>query len=497
MNSMGSDKFRKAIGKVKDHTSISLARVSSSTTLPDLEVAIVKATRHEEYPAEERRIREIINLTTDSPTYVAECISLISARLDKTRNWIVALKILIVLQRLLQDGDPAFEQEIFFATRRGTRLLNMSDFRDMSRSNSWDFSAFVRTYSLYLDEYLEYRMQGRREKHGSYFHEEDEEEPETKPIALVLKSPVPEKSNDNLFSRLQHLMQLLERFLACRPAGPATNHRIVMVALYPILKQSFDMYGDITDVLSIFIDRFTELEISDSIKVYEILRRVGKQYDELEVFYDYCKSIGLARTSEYPDVEKISQKKLETMDKFIREKSVKTDQYRTEELEADNEEGKWGSPKMNTIKASPGPEGFREDGKKELKKSQDDLLNLGDGGQTVEEYADKVGLAFFDGGPTNQQPSLPGGLSTVVVDETYQQGRQNSGNVATGSARSSAGGDTFSDSLSTPAYVPMAEMEKKQESLVDDQKMWHQYQRDGLQEQVGVVGNVPSNTQPK
>ncbi|KAI3513467.1 hypothetical protein L1887_20801 [Cichorium endivia] len=65
-----------------------------------------------------------------------------------------------------------------------------------------------------------------------------------------------------------------------------------------------------------------------------------------------------------------------------------------------------GSPYMNTIKSLPGPEGFREEGKKEVKKSRDDLLNLGDSGQTV-EYADKVGIAFFDGGLANQQPSLP------------------------------------------------------------------------------------------
>ncbi|EAY83354.1 hypothetical protein OsI_38571 [Oryza sativa Indica Group] len=39
----------------------------------------------------------------------------------------------------------------------------MSDFCDRSRTDAWDFSAFVRTYAAYLDDRLEYRMQG---KHG-------------------------------------------------------------------------------------------------------------------------------------------------------------------------------------------------------------------------------------------------------------------------------------------------------------------------------------------
>ncbi|MQM19442.1 hypothetical protein Taro_052444, partial [Colocasia esculenta] len=68
----------------------------------------------------------------------------------------VALKALILIHRLLIEGDPAYEQEIYFATRRGTRLLNMADFRDTSRSDSWNFSAFVRTFALYLDEHLEW-----------------------------------------------------------------------------------------------------------------------------------------------------------------------------------------------------------------------------------------------------------------------------------------------------------------------------------------------------
>lgn len=156
------------------------------------------------------------------------------------------------------------------------------------------------------------------------------------------------------------------------------------------------MYYDMTDALSILIGQFRELEISDSVKVYEFLRRVRKQFDELDNFYDYCKSIGLARTSEYPEVAKISQKRLDIMDKFIREKSG-TSQYQSESEE--EEEAR-----------SPEPD------KKEEKLSQDDVLNLGDGGQTVEEYADKVGLAFYDGGPANHQPSLPGGFSPEVID---------------------------------------------------------------------------------
>lgn len=216
-NFMAPSKLRKAIGAVKDQTTISLAKVGGSNSLSDLEVAIVKATRHQEYPPEERHIREILSLTAYSRANIGACVDNISRRLGKTKNWVVALKSVMLIHRLLSDGDPSYEQEIFFATRQGTRLLNMSEFRD-SRSNSWDYSALVRTYSLYLDEQLEYRMQSRRGKRSAYAYDEDLDGVGTD-VVMVKPTPLSEMKNDDIFSRIQYLIQLLERFLACRPAG--------------------------------------------------------------------------------------------------------------------------------------------------------------------------------------------------------------------------------------------------------------------------------------
>lgn len=234
---MGSSKLKRAIGAVKDQTSVGLAIVTRSSSVTELEVAIVKATRHDEYPAEEKYVREILSLTSYSRNYVNACVTILSRRLNKTKNWSVALKTLILVQRLLTEGDRAYEQEIFFATRRGTRLLNMSDFRDANRSDSWDYSAFVRTYALYLDERLDYRMQGRRGKHGgdsgSGDSGEEDDHRETRndlrSRAIVVKSkPVAEMKTEKIFTRVQHLQQLLDRFLACRPTGNNQIRNVVI-----------------------------------------------------------------------------------------------------------------------------------------------------------------------------------------------------------------------------------------------------------------------------
>lgn len=487
---MPPSKLKKAIGAVKDRTSISIAKVGASASLSDLEVAIVKATRHDEYPAEERHIREILSLTCYSRAYVGACVNTIGKRLNKTKNWIVAMKALMLIQRLLTDGDPAYENEIFFATRRGTRLLNMSDFRDTSQSESWDYSAFVRTYAMYLDELLEFRMQGRRGKRSGVAYEEEEEEANP-PSGKA--TPLQDMKNDRIFSKIQHLMQLLERFLGCRPTGMARSNRLVLVALYPIMKDSFQIYYDMAEILGTLLERFKGLEISELVKVYEIFCRVAKQFDELDMFYTWSKTVAVARASEYPEVEKITQSKLEVMDEFIREKS---DEDKVKYLEApketeENEEEEAVEEDMNAIKALPAPEDVPEETEEKKEEVEEtpkednktqleaDLLNLGEDAPTTEEHGNCLALALFDGaaatGPnvsttsaweafnssgdwetalvqsashlSNQQASLPGGFDMLLLDGMYQQGAitaamASSGYVTTGSASSVALGST-------------------------------------------------------
>ncbi|XP_019169759.1 PREDICTED: putative clathrin assembly protein At1g03050 [Ipomoea nil] len=499
---MAPSKLRKAIGAVKDQTSISLAKVSGSASISDLEVAIVKATRHEEYPPEERHIREILCLTLYSRAYVGACVVTISRRLSKTKNWVVALKSLMLVHRLLANGgEQSYEQEIFFATRRGTRLLNMSDFRD-SRSNFWDYSAFVRTYSLYLDEQVELRMQNRRGKHSALasgneegVEEEDEEEETGNTTAIVVTgTPITEMKNEYLYSRIQHYIQILDRFLACKPTGAAKRNRLVLVALYQVVKESFQVYYSIAEMLGILVDRFMKLDIPDSKKVHEIFHRVAKQWDELEVFYTWSKAAGISRLSEYPDVENYPKQKLDIMEEIIREKmemaggrimrsrepSPEVEEVEEPEPEAEAEED------MNTIKAlPPPPEDFIEEmavveAPTEEKKEQDigDLLNLGEDAPTPEEHANQLALALFDGIPTidptkttittpweafngsedwetalvqtashlsNQKAQFPGNFDELMLDGMYRQGALNqavasSGVLTTGSATSVAFG---------------------------------------------------------
>ncbi|KAE8698522.1 hypothetical protein F3Y22_tig00110597pilonHSYRG00343 [Hibiscus syriacus] len=432
---MAPSKLKKAIGRVKDQTKISIAKVSGSTSLSDLDVAIVKATKHEEHPADDRYFREIIYITR----------SCIPAR-------------------------------VFLFHTAWDSILNLSDFRDATRNESWDFSAFVRTYALYLDERLEYKIQDRRgEKPYKMMSGNDEEKEE--------------ESNDK------------------DNVGAAKCHRVVTVALYQIVKESFQLYYDITEILSIYIDRFTELDLAESLNAYDIFCRQGKQLDELDNFYSWCKTAGIGQTSAYPEIEKITQKKLDLIDELVRVAGTGGESARGP-VEKEPEKGKEG------------------DDSKAIVRREFDYFNLGKDAMSSEEQAEKFALALFedgvparpppssgwesfedevDWGPTSiqwgsnfnhQKANLGGGL--LMLDGMDQRGQSmkvmaSQGATATGSASSivfgsacrpevlvlsaplssdgrtgaSGEGDPFAASLvvAPPTYVQMSDMEKKQRFL--------------------------------
>ncbi|GMI83785.1 Phosphatidylinositol binding clathrin assembly protein 5a [Hibiscus trionum] len=445
---MAPSKLQKAIWRVKDRTRISLAKVGGSTSLADLDVAIVKATRHEEQPADERYFREIIYITSYSRAYIFACVNTLSKRLNKTKSWTVALKSLMLIQKLLAEGDPEFQQEFFFSTRRGTRILNLSDFRDASQHQSWDFSAFVRTYALYLDERLEYNIQDRRwekpKKNTLAQDAEQEEESVDKENVVKTYSYFREMKTEEIFATLSHLQQLLGRFLACRPTGAAKCHSVVTAALYQMVKESFQLYYDITELQAIFIERFMELDLAESLNVYDLFCRQGKQLDELDNFYSWCKTAGIGQSTEYPDIEKITLKKLGFIDEIMRDKKSAVQQindgFPKYNAKEEVKEPKAVEEDVNAIKALPAPEVKeqaapveKEPEKEKEYKTEKSTLILFEAGAPVrpppvpgwEAFPDETDcelpLVQTSSNLNHQKANPGGGLDALTLDGMYQQ----------------------------------------------------------------------------
>ncbi|URD82179.1 ENTH [Musa troglodytarum] len=397
------------------------------------------------------------------------------------------------------------------------------------------------------------------------------------------RPPLKDIKPESVLGRVHELLNVLDSFLACRPRGNAQHSRIILVALYPLLRESFELYADIAEILAILLDGFFDMDYHDCVKSFEAYARAAKHIDELCVFYGWCKDAGVARSSEYPEVERITDKLLELLEEFTRNRATRTKSPPREAITAAPTETRDEEPEeaMNSIKALPAPPDHEEEAPEpakevaaepvEQQQQQGDLVDLRDDSASA---ADNLELALFEapvaaGGSngswvafpssdgetgvtsawqnpaaergnadwemtlvetasnlSKQKATLAGGFDPLLLNGMYDQGavRQHANAQASGGSASSValpgpgrggaapvlalpapdgtvktfGQDPFAASLGIPPppFVQMADAEKKRQLLVQEQVMWQQYAKDGMQGQAGLANRPNTNFMP-
>lgn len=301
MSGGGTQKsLRKALGALKDTTTVSLAKVNSD--YKELDIAIVKATNHVERPAKEKHIRAVFaSISATRPRAdVAYCIHALAKRLSKTHNWAVAVKTLIVIHRALREVDPTFHEEVTNYGRSRSHMLNMAHFKDDSSPSAWDYSAWVRSYALFLEERLEcFRV---------LKYDIEIDRPRTKDLDTA-----------ELLEHLPALQLLLFRVLGCQPQGAAVHNFVIQLALSLVASESIKIYQAISDGTVNLVDKFFEMQRHDALKALDIYRRAGQQAERLSEFYEVCKSLDIGRGERFIKIEQPPASFLQAMEEYVKE----------------------------------------------------------------------------------------------------------------------------------------------------------------------------------
>ncbi|ESW27051.1 hypothetical protein PHAVU_003G169400 [Phaseolus vulgaris] len=514
--------LRKALGALKDTTTVSLAKVNSD--YKELDISIVRATNHVERQAKEKHIRAIFAAisATRPRADVAYCIHALARRLSKTHNWAVALKTLIVIHRALREVDPTFHEELINYGRSRSHMLNMAHFKDDSSPNAWDYSSWVRTYALFLEERLEcFRV---------LKYDIEADRPRTKDLDTA-----------ELLEQLPALQQLLNRVIGCQPHGAAVNNFVIQLALSMVASESIKIYQAISDGTVNMVDKFFEMQRHDALKALDIYRRVGQQAERLSEFYEICRNLDIGRGEKFIKVEQPPSSFLQAMEEYV--KDAPQGQIVRKDLAIENKEVLAIEYKKTTEvqeerppspSPSPPPPPPSEPVKVEAPPVQPppDLLNLEDPVPAALELEEKNALALAIvpiaveqqpsavSNPTNgttgwelalvTAPSsnesaaaaskLAGGLDKLTLDSLYDDAlRRNTQSVSYNPWESAPAGNAMqptmhdpffaSTAVAAPHSVQMAAMSNQQQAFMYQQQQQQMMMMAPQQQSVNPFGN--------
>jgi hypothetical protein len=281
---------------------------------------------------------------------------------------------------------------------------------------------------------------------------------------------------------------------------------VVTVSLYPLVKESVQLYCELTEVMAALIEQFPDMETADCERVHGVFCGLVKQIDELDSFYAWCKDAYVCRQSDVPEVELVTQKKLELMDDFIRDRRGAESQLKLppppspESPSPEPEAEEFDTSATRALAAPAEPPVAVQDEQHASEASPEeqylplittdvvdqeaDFLNLKADAMSVEEHGKQLALALFDGNPAgsapttcdifdtssadwetalvesasalaNQRAVLGGGLNMMVLDGMYNHATAANAQVFSGSASSVALRPPGAPMLALPAPAGM------------------------------------------
>ncbi|XP_020222185.2 putative clathrin assembly protein At1g25240 [Cajanus cajan] len=290
--------WEKASGAIKDRNSIWVAKFSRKGPFhnPDLETVIIKATSHDNHHIDMKNMQRVFQWLRTSPLYLKPLIWALSMRMQKTRSWVVALKGLMLIHGVFCCDIPAVQ-------RMGRLPFDLSNFSDghLSPAKAWSFNTFVRGYFAYLDQrsaFVSSEFKSKQKKNDK----------EVEVVETLMEE----------LEKLQKLQGLIDMLLQIRPRNENLNIGLILEAMDCVIVEVFGVYSKFCNRIAKVLMRIYEVggRVEASIGL-KILQKAAIQGEELSLFFDFCKDIGVLNASQCPKVERISMEDIQDLERII------------------------------------------------------------------------------------------------------------------------------------------------------------------------------------
>ncbi|XP_059448430.1 putative clathrin assembly protein At1g25240 [Corylus avellana] len=287
--------WKRAAGALKDRNSIWLASISRRTPYrnPDLEALVIKATSHDESYVDYKNAQRVFQWVRTSAIYLKPLIRALSMRMEKTRSWVVALKGLMLMHGVFHCKTPAVQMI-------GRLPFDLSNFSDghSKMGKTWGYDVFIRAYFLFLDQKSALLGSEMKLQKGRIWLTE---EPFTEEL-----------------TRLQKWQSLLDVLLQIKPRTEDMIVTLVLEAMDCVVVEIFEVYSRICSGIAQALLQVYEVGGKDEAEMaLVVLQKARVQSEELAMFFEFCRDIGVINASEFPNVEQIPDEDFRDLEQII------------------------------------------------------------------------------------------------------------------------------------------------------------------------------------
>ncbi|XP_077230656.1 putative clathrin assembly protein At1g25240 [Tasmannia lanceolata] len=277
--------WRRAKEAAKDKHSLYITRVASKKGFrnPDLEIAIIKATSHDESTVDYKNAQRVFAWVRTSPTFLKPLIWALTKRLEKTKSWVVALKGLMLIHGVFCMKIPALK-------KIGRLPFDLSNFQDrFSHSiKGLGFSALIRAYFAFLDQ------------RSVYLNCEEEGNSIGRELLGLERSQI-----------------LLDLLLQIRPYGDGMEVSLVLEAMDCVLIEIFEVYSVICNGIANVLASISGAGNLEATMALRVLEKASLQSGQLSSYFEVCRGLGVLNAAELPPVEQIPEEDIRDLERLI------------------------------------------------------------------------------------------------------------------------------------------------------------------------------------